>query len=400
MLHLPLRTVQYIMSEFEEKFDKYSVETFVIDEFQKCVVLEDSLVLYIGILESKFPLCTNIEQIYGWTKNNNYMDYPSLESVYYELYIEELTFNTLGFKYNHSKFIRDITKETQINYLGLDIEYKKFKGYTRLYWAPEVETLTEKIDKLIPNLRLRERYETWEGVEYNFVVMKIKTNDMSNNFEYAVAYTTLKPHSYILSKGNEWIKGGIRGGDFRQRGQEFYKAFDSWKGLRRQLRLENHFEYCSVQKYLREKDDAWRYADNILELSYQGKFENVDFINYNKPENKWKSEELVFNIVKKCFKEHIVLYQHRPFFLKSDIGGQMSYDVFISGLNIAIEYQGKQHFEPVEFFGGLEAFNRTIVRDAIKSELSKQNNVKLIYINYWENISPDLILDKINEVLM
>ena len=76
----------------------------------------------------------------------------------------------------------------------------------------------------------------------------------------------------------------------------------------------------------------------------------------------------------------------------------MSYDVFISGLNIAIEYQGKQHFEPIEFFGGEESYKRTIKRDRIKKDLSEQNGVKLIYINYWENISPNQIIERINEV--
>lgn len=77
----------------------------------------------------------------------------------------------------------------------------------------------------------------------------------------------------------------------------------------------------------------------------------------------------------------------------------MSYDVFISGLNIAIEYQGKQHFEPVEYFGGEEAYINTLKRDKEKLELSIKNNIKLIYINYWEDISPKLIREKIQDVL-
>lgn len=73
----------------------------------------------------------------------------------------------------------------------------------------------------------------------------------------------------------------------------------------------------------------------------------------------------------------------------------MSYDVFICGLNIAIEYQGKQHFEPVEIFGGEEHFKNQVVRDKLKQELSRKNGVTLIYINYWEDISSDLIKDKV-----
>lgn len=76
----------------------------------------------------------------------------------------------------------------------------------------------------------------------------------------------------------------------------------------------------------------------------------------------------------------------------------MSYDIFISGLNIAIEYQGKQHYEPVEFFGGEEAFHDLQKRDREKAQLSKENGIKLIYINYWEEITPELIREKIEKV--
>jgi len=103
----------------------------------------------------------------------------------------------------------------------------------------------------------------------------------------------------------------------------------------------------------------------------------------------------VYRLTKKLYKDYVVIYQHRPFFLRSSNGGQMSYDIFISKLNIAIEYQGQQHFEPVDFFGGEMAFEELKKRDAEKAVLSAQNGVKLVYINYWEEISPQLIIDRV-----
>ena len=73
----------------------------------------------------------------------------------------------------------------------------------------------------------------------------------------------------------------------------------------------------------------------------------------------------------------------------------MSYDIFISKLNIAIEYQGQQHFEPVDFFGGEMAFEELKKRDAEMAVLLAQKGVKLVYINYWEEISPQLIIDRV-----
>ena len=115
---------------------------------------------------------------------------------------------------------------------------------------------------------------------------------------------------------------------------------------------------------------------------------------YKKPINRWKTEELVYNIVKKLYRQYKVIYQYHPYYLKT-AKGSMSYDVYICGLKIAIEYQGKQHFEPVEYFGGKEHYDRQVERDRLKLKLSEANGIKLIYINYWEDVTPDLIIEKI-----
>ena len=73
----------------------------------------------------------------------------------------------------------------------------------------------------------------------------------------------------------------------------------------------------------------------------------------------------------------------------------MSYDIFISRLNVAIEYQGKQHFEPVNFFGGKSSFEKLKIRDKEKAALSSKNGIKLVYINYWEDITPELIIERV-----
>lgn len=51
---------------------------------------------------------------------------------------------------------------------------------------------------------------------------------------------------------------------------------------------------------------------------------------------------------------------------------------------IAIECQGKQHYEPIEFFGGVEGFRRTIERDTKKKCMLKAMGIPLIEIPYYE----------------
>lgn len=74
--------------------------------------------------------------------------------------------------------------------------------------------------------------------------------------------------------------------------------------------------------------------------------------------------------------------------------GLKSIDIFIPKYNIGIEYQGEQHFRPVEYFGGVDKFNKTVRRDKEKYDLCKLNGIKLFYFSKEKNL-PDEYFDKI-----
>ena len=47
-----------------------------------------------------------------------------------------------------------------------------------------------------------------------------------------------------------------------------------------------------------------------------------------------------------------------------------------------IEYDGEQHFKPIEYFGGEEAYQNRIKNDEIKNEYCKMHKINLIRIPY------------------
>ncbi len=47
-----------------------------------------------------------------------------------------------------------------------------------------------------------------------------------------------------------------------------------------------------------------------------------------------------------------------------------------------VEYQGQQHYEPIEYFGGEKAFERQKERDLEKKKFCEENNIELIIIPY------------------
>lgn len=69
----------------------------------------------------------------------------------------------------------------------------------------------------------------------------------------------------------------------------------------------------------------------------------------------------------------------------------LPFDFYIPELNICIEYQGEQHYRPVNF-GGItdeEAYNNFLItqhHDEIKRDYCTKNNIHLICIPYWEDV--------------
>lgn len=49
------------------------------------------------------------------------------------------------------------------------------------------------------------------------------------------------------------------------------------------------------------------------------------------------------------------------------------------------EFQGKQHYEPIDYFGGKDFFKNQIIRDEIKKNFCQNNNIKLLIIKYNED---------------
>ncbi len=62
----------------------------------------------------------------------------------------------------------------------------------------------------------------------------------------------------------------------------------------------------------------------------------------------------------------------------------LRYDFFIGKHKLIIEHHGKQHYEPVDFFGGFPAFQERQRLDAIKKQFALDNGYDFLEIPYWE----------------
>jgi len=77
--------------------------------------------------------------------------------------------------------------------------------------------------------------------------------------------------------------------------------------------------------------------------------------------------------------ENEIKFQREKIFEKLN---QKRFDFYLPKYNIAIEYDGIQHFKSIDFFGGEDCFIKRKQSDEIKNQFCIDNNIKLIRIPY------------------
>jgi len=68
----------------------------------------------------------------------------------------------------------------------------------------------------------------------------------------------------------------------------------------------------------------------------------------------------------------------------------LPFDFYIPSMNACIEYDGKQHFNPVDYYGGITAYEDLKKKDAIKNRYCLNNEIKLIRIPYTKKSREDI----------
>lgn len=124
---------------------------------------------------------------------------------------------------------------------------------------------------------------------------------------------------------------------------------------------------------LRAAEDAFRRAHSIAEI-VRG----------------WASETALFDLVQEMYPAAV--HQWRPAFL-----GMQSIDIYIPSLNLAIEYQGEQHYRAIDRFGGEEGLAATKARDARKRALLESNGVQLLEWSYNRPLYKDEVESALRE---
>ncbi len=95
----------------------------------------------------------------------------------------------------------------------------------------------------------------------------------------------------------------------------------------------------------------------------------------------WIREAEMVRQLRDKFAPYEVITQYSPQWLQG-----LRFDAYIPNYKLAIEYQGLQHFEPIDHFGGTAGYLETITRDELKNMLAKENGVIIEFILFNQDI--------------
>lgn len=106
------------------------------------------------------------------------------------------------------------------------------------------------------------------------------------------------------------------------------------------------------------------------------------------------------NLIEKVLQENSVEYIKQYSFSDCKYKGKLYFDfaLFRDGeLFCLIEYDGEQHFRPVDHFGGEDSFKNTRLRDTIKDNYCINNNIKLYRLMY--SLTDDEVISNIVNII-
>ena len=241
------------------------------------------------------------------------------------------------------------------------------------------------------------KYEFQSYIKRHYLLGKLDWEISVFLYTYVNGFESLKKHltsekwNYFIRELNLYNNGtyGIQNRPWSVTFKSTFRSFDNeekdvWLAGFKDISNPSMNFYYSPLSFL--KFDSLDITDFIIDKNLLSNYLDT----YNDAENGirklkglpmvgegWISETKIFYLIKQHFgNQTAVLHHGRPKWL-----GRQHFDIYLPEYNLAIEFQGEQHYQPIDFFGGTESFEKNQKRDEQKKILAKENNCHLICID-------------------
>lgn len=241
-----------------------------------------------------------------------------------------------------------------------------------------------------PKPCLVEAYNGYYGTLKEFRIITVRFwENRSPMYKDASLLCTIFPEHISPNINNEFMN------EFQIRNiEECYAFSDVWRIMEFYIRKWKYCEYyIGLDPVYHDEIDC--YINNILKNT---QLPNIKVINpeieLKKRRGKWIHEKLLLNTIESLFPDYTIKYHYRAQWLEN-----LELDIFIEELNIGIEYQGIQHYEPIEHWGGKTGLKHRQFNDSRKKRLCEKYGVNLVYFDYTESITTSYVKTKLTAIM-
>lgn len=296
------------------------------------------------------------------------------------------------------------------------------------------------LDKYINFLRYHNLYDiiieffNWGNISLKFSLIneiELKTNKRVLTGENLINNLGVKSglNNYTIENLEEYtVFINEKIGELYNNNYSFFKSIVGFK----QSNIDHLIEFENIDKrndvtlnkflkirskYLGDYKSIWK-SYNQNDLSLDGKKSDLPFIWYVEnmfheifssiifnSENEFRTDRGLPKIGEGWISETNLFYQLKEYFEgievihhgKPDWLGSQHVDIWFPDYKIGVEYQGLQHDEPVDFFGGEETFKKNLERDERKKRLFKENDSILIEVR--PNYKLDDVVNEIKKLI-
>lgn len=231
-----------------------------------------------------------------------------------------------------------------------------------------------------PNITYKHLWVSWRNFlgtdfpDYDKLKTVVRKNNIKTKEEYHI---WVKDKNYPYNPDRFYKdKGWKNWKDFL--GTNFL-TYDELKTIVKSIGIKTNIEYST---WVKGKEEYPSHPE--VYYKDKGWIDWYDFLEKDSTNSISSGESFLMN--------NLSNYEYQK---KFDWLGLKSLDFFLPDLDVAIEVQGKQHFQSVDFFGGEDNFRIIIERDELKYNLCKEHGIIILYYVHDNSIKiPQEFLDK------
>lgn len=126
----------------------------------------------------------------------------------------------------------------------------------------------------------------------------------------------------------------------------------------------------------------------VCNTVYEAKYSDIQSHHTGCPHcNQSKGERLIFNTLA----YHFNFSETKDFYYGYILPNRLHLDFYLPHYRLGIEYDGIQHFKPINYFGGIDSYLDIIKRDKNKDTYCKDNHITLIRIPYTVTTNKEIV---------